>query len=165
VTRRTLVLLVDSLLSISTHDFDHRAAPYRMAYWMQGYPVSRRTQCSSCDSCRRSRVACDASKTGLRSGDIGGSCSRCALRQQSCTFEVEHNCLGSLARPHFLRCWKADDAFPSSGSRNSHGHVDMSKEHQCSPLPRQEGVVHQANQGSYQGVHIRFFSRTMLTAF
>ncbi|KAH9237663.1 hypothetical protein K456DRAFT_1364148 [Colletotrichum gloeosporioides 23] len=47
-----------------------------------------RKQYSSCDNCRRSRVACNASKLGYQPGDIDwrGSCSRCALKQQLCTF-------------------------------------------------------------------------------
>ncbi|KAI5918816.1 hypothetical protein F4810DRAFT_550491 [Camillea tinctor] len=53
----------------------------------------RRTQFSSCDACRRSRVACDASKFGHQPGSVrgGGSCSRCSLRKQPCTFEWIHS--------------------------------------------------------------------------
>ncbi|KAI2783799.1 hypothetical protein F4815DRAFT_457990 [Daldinia loculata] len=49
----------------------------------------KRTQFSSCDACRRSRVACDASKRGYQPGKVNwaGSCSRCALRRRPCTFE------------------------------------------------------------------------------
>ncbi|KAF0328629.1 hypothetical protein GQ607_004041 [Colletotrichum asianum] len=48
----------------------------------------QRKQYSSCDNCHRSRVACNASKRGYQPGDIDwrGSCSRCALKQQACTF-------------------------------------------------------------------------------
>jgi len=48
--------------------------------------TSRRCQFSSCDACRQSRVACDASKqhhNGRRD-----PCSRCARRKRACTFEV-----------------------------------------------------------------------------
>ena len=41
--------------------------------------VARRTQYSSCDDCRKSRVACD----GVRDGP---SCTRCVNRQRPCTF-------------------------------------------------------------------------------
>ncbi|KAI2602810.1 hypothetical protein GGR54DRAFT_469117 [Hypoxylon sp. NC1633] len=53
----------------------------------------QRTQFSSCDACRRSRVACDASKLGHEPGDLRwtGSCSRCSLRQRPCTFEWMKN--------------------------------------------------------------------------
>ncbi|KAI1477103.1 hypothetical protein K445DRAFT_314360 [Daldinia sp. EC12] len=49
----------------------------------------KRTQFSSCDACRRSRVACDASKRGYQPGGVNwtGSCSRCALRRRPCTFQ------------------------------------------------------------------------------
>ncbi|KAI1075481.1 hypothetical protein F5B20DRAFT_573462 [Whalleya microplaca] len=49
----------------------------------------RRTQFSSCDACRRSRVACDASKLGHQIGESRwtGSCSRCSLKKRLCTFE------------------------------------------------------------------------------
>ncbi|KAF3810412.1 hypothetical protein GCG54_00000458 [Colletotrichum gloeosporioides] len=48
----------------------------------------QRKQYSSCDNCRRSRIACNASKRGYQPGDVEwrGSCSRCALKQQPCTF-------------------------------------------------------------------------------
>lgn len=50
----------------------------------------RRTQFSSCDGCRTSRLACDAVRIGLEPGrpDESGSCSRCIRRGQKCTFEV-----------------------------------------------------------------------------
>ncbi|KAI0845642.1 hypothetical protein F5Y00DRAFT_255105 [Daldinia vernicosa] len=49
----------------------------------------KRTQFSSCDACRRSRVACDASKRGYQPGKVSwaGSCSRCTLKRRPCTFE------------------------------------------------------------------------------
>ncbi|KAI0129818.1 hypothetical protein BJ170DRAFT_681310 [Xylariales sp. AK1849] len=49
----------------------------------------RRTQFSSCDTCRQARVACDASKTGYRPGETrwAGSCTRCFVRNRRCTFE------------------------------------------------------------------------------
>ncbi|KAH8703254.1 hypothetical protein BGW36DRAFT_369051 [Talaromyces proteolyticus] len=51
--------------------------------------VSRRTQFSSCDACRQARVACDASKNGYQPGETQwyGSCSRCLVKNQGCTFE------------------------------------------------------------------------------
>ncbi|KAI0014121.1 hypothetical protein F4779DRAFT_207354 [Xylariaceae sp. FL0662B] len=56
---------------------------------MPNNPSQRRTQFSSCDACRRSRVACDASKLGhqLNQARWTGSCSRCSLRKRPCTFE------------------------------------------------------------------------------
>jgi hypothetical protein len=48
--------------------------------------IHRRKQFSSCDACRKSRVACDAvrgrSATGL------AACTRCANRNRRCSFEV-----------------------------------------------------------------------------
>lgn len=57
---------------------------------MPQQPVPKRTQFSSCDACRLSRVACDASKGGSRPDGLGShdSCSRCRRRKESCTFEV-----------------------------------------------------------------------------
>ncbi|SPJ70531.1 uncharacterized protein FTOL_00259 [Fusarium torulosum] len=46
---------------------------------------SRRTQFSSCDECRRSRVACDAQNTNT-DGDTSSPCTRCRNRNQACTF-------------------------------------------------------------------------------
>lgn len=53
-------------------------------------PGPRRTQFSSCDACRTSRVACDAARAGYVAGnpDWTGSCSRCSRRKRNCTFEV-----------------------------------------------------------------------------
>lgn len=45
--------------------------------------VTRRTQFSSCDECRRSRVACDA-----QSSEGTSSCTRCRNRHHACTFKV-----------------------------------------------------------------------------
>ena len=57
---------------------------------MQPHLVPRRTQFSSCDACRRSRVACDAMRIRGSSTSIGGqgACSRCANRGKQCTFDV-----------------------------------------------------------------------------
>ncbi|KAF2796717.1 hypothetical protein K505DRAFT_406193 [Melanomma pulvis-pyrius CBS 109.77] len=52
----------------------------------------RRTQFSSCDACRHSRVACDASKFGHQASKATwrGSCSRCSRRKRPCTFECDY---------------------------------------------------------------------------
>ncbi|OTB07866.1 hypothetical protein M426DRAFT_317757 [Hypoxylon sp. CI-4A] len=49
----------------------------------------KRTQFSSCDACRHSRVACDALRPGPQNGRLRwrGSCSRCSRKEQQCTFE------------------------------------------------------------------------------
>ncbi|KAH7088478.1 hypothetical protein FB567DRAFT_524458 [Paraphoma chrysanthemicola] len=49
----------------------------------------KRSQFSSCDACRRSRVACDASRKRRQSipSTWGQSCSRCLKRKRVCTFE------------------------------------------------------------------------------
>ncbi|KAG9256777.1 putative 3-hydroxyacyl-CoA dehydrogenase [Emericellopsis atlantica] len=59
---------------------------------MQGDLVTRRTQFSSCDECRRSRVACDAVVRAKELGednvgDVDVICSRCERRKKSCTFK------------------------------------------------------------------------------
>ncbi|CCT72279.1 uncharacterized protein FFUJ_12130 [Fusarium fujikuroi IMI 58289] len=48
--------------------------------------VTRRTQFSSCDECRRSRVACDA-----QSSEGTSSCTRCRNRHHACTFKWLQN--------------------------------------------------------------------------
>jgi hypothetical protein len=50
----------------------------------------KRSQFSSCDACRQSRVACDASSQGHQIGQVNwdSSCSRCSKRKHACTFEV-----------------------------------------------------------------------------
>ncbi|KAF2708413.1 hypothetical protein K504DRAFT_434871 [Pleomassaria siparia CBS 279.74] len=55
--------------------------------------TQRRTQFSSCDACRHSRIACDASKHGHKPGDKRwrGSCSKCSQRKRPCTFEWINN--------------------------------------------------------------------------
>ncbi|KAF7551446.1 hypothetical protein G7Z17_g5011 [Cylindrodendrum hubeiense] len=48
--------------------------------------VARRTQFSSCDECRRSRVACDARSRRNAVDDLSAPCTRCLNRNRSCTF-------------------------------------------------------------------------------
>ncbi|KZL80147.1 hypothetical protein CI238_05413 [Colletotrichum incanum] len=50
---------------------------------------SKRKQYSSCDGCRRSRVACNASQLGHQPGDSRwtGTCARCTRLKQSCSFQ------------------------------------------------------------------------------
>ncbi|QGA17429.1 hypothetical protein EYB26_005100 [Talaromyces marneffei] len=56
---------------------------------VKGHLVPRRTQFSSCDACRKSRVACDAMKgrSALTSPTWMNSCTRCQNRGRHCTFE------------------------------------------------------------------------------
>ncbi|KID94489.1 3-hydroxyacyl-CoA dehydrogenase, NAD binding protein, partial [Metarhizium majus ARSEF 297] len=54
---------------------------------MQTNVVARRTQFSSCDECRRSRVGCDALSRSNETGDSAASCTRCLNRNQQCTFK------------------------------------------------------------------------------
>ncbi|KID74303.1 uncharacterized protein G6M90_00g082710 [Metarhizium brunneum] len=54
---------------------------------MQANVVARRTQFSSCDECRRSRVGCDALSRSNETGDSAASCTRCLNRNQQCTFK------------------------------------------------------------------------------
>ncbi|OAP63781.1 hypothetical protein AYL99_03008 [Fonsecaea erecta] len=55
----------------------------------QGEMVPRRIQFSSCDECRRARVACDAGRARRNREDQQEllSCTRCLNRQLQCTFE------------------------------------------------------------------------------
>ena len=52
--------------------------------------IHRRKQFSSCDACRKSRVACNAMRGRSARGMTSvATCTRCATRNRSCTFEVE----------------------------------------------------------------------------
>ena len=117
---------------------------------MHSYPVSRRTQCSSCDACRQSRVACDASKLGYQPGQAswGGSCSRCALRHGRCTFEVQ-NLHDLILLPHstyLCNMWlilcvnQWIKRLPRKQRPNSRS--------QAAPLPRAQ-CVHSNPHGAY----------------
>jgi hypothetical protein len=91
-----------SLLSYSPHESEidlaasspsdpSLAAPVeaRVDLIMPGGLVTRRTQFSSCDECRRSRVACDAAQSrNAAAGEAPASCTRCRNRHKSCTFKV-----------------------------------------------------------------------------
>jgi hypothetical protein len=63
---------------------------------MQSNAVARRTQFSSCDECRRSRVGCDALSRSNETGDSSASCTRCLNRNQQCTFKA---CRQSRMKP------------------------------------------------------------------
>ncbi|KUJ17915.1 uncharacterized protein LY89DRAFT_668128 [Mollisia scopiformis] len=58
----------------------------------------RRKQFSSCDACRQSRVACDATKRGHQPNQTtwNGACSRCLSRNRKCTFKVQKSSLVSM---------------------------------------------------------------------
>lgn len=65
--------------------------------------VPRRKQFSSCDSCRKSRVACDALRRRSVDGETGvAACTRCTTRNRTCSFEVGR-LLGKYNRPLGLR--------------------------------------------------------------
>ncbi|KAL7785422.1 hypothetical protein V8C43DRAFT_291332 [Trichoderma afarasin] len=49
--------------------------------------ITRRTQFSSCDECRRSRVACDAQNRRSIAGIPSAPCTRCLNRNRACTFK------------------------------------------------------------------------------
>lgn len=55
---------------------------------MQNRIVTRRTQFSSCDECRRSRVACDSQNRRSVTGKASARCTRCRNRDRACTFKV-----------------------------------------------------------------------------
>ncbi|CAH0048398.1 unnamed protein product [Clonostachys solani] len=64
---------------------------------MQAELVTRRTQFSSCDECRRSRVACDASSRGQpEDSEEPVSCTRCLKRQKPCTFKSDSEWLSVI---------------------------------------------------------------------
>ncbi|KAL7935413.1 hypothetical protein V8C35DRAFT_299398 [Trichoderma chlorosporum] len=54
---------------------------------MRDRVVTRRTQFSSCDECRRSRVACDSQSRRSVAGIPSAPCTRCMNRSRACTFK------------------------------------------------------------------------------
>lgn len=79
-----------------------KAIGSRHACRMQGNGVQRRrTQFSSCDECRRSRVACDAGRAhrDTTATDALLSCTRCIKRGHKCTFEVILPCFELINPP------------------------------------------------------------------
>ncbi|KAJ3459941.1 hypothetical protein MRS44_016014 [Fusarium solani] len=82
--------------------------------------VTRRTQFSSCDECRRSRVACDAQSRNA-AGEAAGSCTRCRNRRRSCTFkwlqEAKTSASGGVKR----RGRRQTASHPSSDTSSTQG--------------------------------------------
>ncbi|KAL7940411.1 hypothetical protein V8C42DRAFT_337574 [Trichoderma barbatum] len=61
--------------------------------------ITRRTQFSSCDECRRSRVACDAQSRRSVASIPSAPCTRCLNRNRACTFKwIQDAKAGSSAR-------------------------------------------------------------------
>lgn len=67
----------------------------------QGGSAPRRVQFSSCDECRKSRVACDAGRARRNREDPQELlyCTRCTNRKLQCTFEVGQPILPRLQPP------------------------------------------------------------------
>jgi hypothetical protein len=78
-----------SLMINSKHDPSTSNASSPIAQ-MQHDSKLKRSQFTSCDSCRQSRVSCDASKQGRQPNHVSwrGPCSRCVRRKRPCTFQV-----------------------------------------------------------------------------
>lgn len=62
--------------------------------------VTRRTQFSSCDECRRSRVACDAQSRRNDVGDESAPCTRCLNRHRPCTFKWIQDAKSATSSKH-----------------------------------------------------------------
>ncbi|KAM5376797.1 hypothetical protein ACJZ2D_005420 [Fusarium nematophilum] len=92
---------------------------------MRGTLVTRRTQFSSCDECRRSRVACDAQSRSAV-GEAPGSCTRCRNRHRSCTFkwiqDAKANAGGAKRRAR--RRTAESDTSSTQGSKVTDGSAD-----------------------------------------
>uniref|UniRef100_A0A093XSM8 Putative transporter C11D3.18C n=1 Tax=Talaromyces marneffei PM1 TaxID=1077442 RepID=A0A093XSM8_TALMA len=83
---------------------------------VKGHLVPRRTQFSSCDACRKSRVACDAMKgrSALTSPTWMNSCTRCQNRGRHCTFEVANSLNYKGANMLIKFQWIEKAALPNS---------------------------------------------------
>ncbi|KAI2790116.1 hypothetical protein POX_d05621 [Penicillium oxalicum] len=76
---------------------------------MNSNRVHRRKQFSSCDACRKSRVACDAlRKRSVHGASSLATCTRCAARNRQCSFEWMKKVVS-----------RADGSSPSSDRWNS----------------------------------------------
>ncbi|KAK7215872.1 hypothetical protein V2G26_003875 [Clonostachys chloroleuca] len=62
--------------------------------------VTRRTQFSSCDDCRRSRVACDAQSRRNVVAELSGPCTRCLNRNRACTFKWIQDAKAGASNKH-----------------------------------------------------------------
>ncbi|SPO00307.1 uncharacterized protein DNG_03152 [Cephalotrichum gorgonifer] len=82
-------------------------------------PVTRRTQFSSCDECRRSRVACDASAPGVPPGS--GSCTRCRNRRRPCTFKWLEDAKGGASNRASRRGRRRQASLSSTGTSSFQG--------------------------------------------
>ncbi|CVK97093.1 uncharacterized protein FMAN_11313 [Fusarium mangiferae] len=92
--------------------------------------VTRRTQFSSCDECRRSRVACDA-----QSSEGASSCTRCRNRHHACTFKWLQN--AKTSNGGAKRRSRRGTARPTSGTSSTRGSrvTDTSHESGFDPGP------------------------------
>lgn len=78
-----------SILSYSLDPHSHSSGAHLDgAITMHGDLPPRRKQFSSCDACRNSRVGCDAFRKRTKSGQTIETCSRCAYRNKTCSFQV-----------------------------------------------------------------------------
>lgn len=85
-------------------DRTHLSMPGRPSTTMQHVRVSkRRKQNSSCDGCRRARVACDASDLAEQSQPGTVQCSRCSRKKRECTFSVSASLSIFLCAPNDRR--------------------------------------------------------------
>lgn len=66
---------------------------------MPAIKPQRRKQFSSCDACRKSRVACDAMQKKSADKESVATCSRCKSRNRQCTFEVFDPFLDNASLP------------------------------------------------------------------
>ncbi|KAH8688706.1 hypothetical protein BGW36DRAFT_392055 [Talaromyces proteolyticus] len=83
--------------------------------------VPRRTQFSSCDACRRSRVACDAMKgrSALTSAAWMNACTRCLNRGRQCTFEWIQNATLPNSKRKFVANRRENAAYVPTASEIS----------------------------------------------
>ncbi|KAF5011991.1 hypothetical protein FDECE_1931 [Fusarium decemcellulare] len=88
---------------------------------MPGNLVTRRTQFSSCDECRRSRVACDANSRNVRAVGAPAPCTRCRNRYRSCTFKWIQDAKASGSGGGKRKGRRRTASQPESDTSSTHG--------------------------------------------
>lgn len=103
--------------------------------------MPRRVQFSSCDNCRRARVACDAGRNDLDSAE---GCTRCYNRGKDCTFEVETSYCCFFSPSLTVVKWRAQQVKGPKGKRARTGSPCEEREQPPAPVKQRLGQVNPA---------------------
>ncbi|KAI1620301.1 hypothetical protein EDD37DRAFT_173848 [Exophiala viscosa] len=104
---------------------------------MREHTGPRRTQFSSCDACRNSRLACDAARVGYDPNltEWAGSCSRCTRRKRPCTFEWMKEVKRPVKQPRRTKSVATPPAASSSSPESIRAENDPANTGQSTSQP------------------------------